>query len=286
MFDDLAAYFHENVVAAYEEYLHIRATQKAGRSSDVRSGITAASALYHFREHLPCTYPKTRADVVLSCPDYALLGDVVNASKHRNLTRGTPQLANAGSIEEQVLLTVYEDEFGRYQNIEKEVAIKLSDGSVRILLEITTNVMNFWLDELHSIGVISKRAHYSSVITAQPLTRDECTDGEFDLEMTHGLRFKQVWCLRKYNYSTGKIEPENLTGATVNFGIYQPKYDVDVFLRNDSTGQEITQTISLSVEESEQLGRLKNEEDQQKYLIELPQVAAVLTQLFSGTKTD
>ena len=135
MFDDLAAYFHENVITTYKEYLNVRDVQTAGGSNDVRSGIIAASALYHFREHLPSFYKKKRIDVVNSCPDYALLGDVVNASKHKILTRGTPQLANANSIEEIVLITLFKynsssQKFITLVNISDKIRVEPSESLI------------------------------------------------------------------------------------------------------------------------------------------------------------
>ena len=280
MFDDLAAYFYENVVTAFEEYLSVRATQSAGRSKDVRSGVSAASALYHLREHLPSTYPKTRTDVVNSCPDYALLGDVVNASKHRTLTKGTPQLTNADSIEELVIITEYEDEQGSYKNVEKEIAIKLSNGTVRILAEVMTNVMNFWKDELYANGIISENKHYSLVNRTQPLARAACNNDKLDLEIKKGLRFKQNCSFRKFNYSTNQIEPIDLTGANVRMRIYQPKYDVDISLKNGATGEELSRTVSLTSEESERVTAIENEEERQEYLISLPQVATIFDEFF------
>ena len=86
MFDDLTAYYHENVVASFIEYLDICNDGVAGRSRDLRAALAAASALFHLREHLP-TGSLSRTDVERFCPDYALLGDVVNASKHKALHR-------------------------------------------------------------------------------------------------------------------------------------------------------------------------------------------------------
>src|SRR5881394_643438 len=120
MFDDIAALFHENVIAAYERYLETKESNVAGRSRDLVDALSAATALYHFREHLPAVLAKTRHQIANHCPDYDLLGDVVNAGKHRELTRGTPALTSADQIQEQLISTEYEDEQGVYRHLEKD----------------------------------------------------------------------------------------------------------------------------------------------------------------------
>lgn len=90
MFDDIAAYYHEAVVAAFVEYRDTSKNGLAGRSRDLRGALAAASALFHLREHLPSPIALSRAAVERLCPDYALLGDVVNASKHKSLLNNTP----------------------------------------------------------------------------------------------------------------------------------------------------------------------------------------------------
>jgi hypothetical protein len=128
MFDDLAAYYHENVVASFAEYRDICNDGIAGRSRDLRAALNAASALFHLREHLPGT-PLSRADVERFCPDYALLGDVVNASKHKalngNTPHGAPLVADAENLAEQIASIEYEDEAGTYLYVQKSVGGKI-----------------------------------------------------------------------------------------------------------------------------------------------------------------
>src|SRR5450759_1241667 len=49
------------------------------------------TALFHFREHLAGPHAKTRAQVAADCPDYRLVADVVNVTKHGTLTRQRPK---------------------------------------------------------------------------------------------------------------------------------------------------------------------------------------------------
>ena len=55
MFDNLAVTFYNNVVAAYDEYVAHRDLPEAGRDKHLRTAVAAATALYHFREHLPAS---------------------------------------------------------------------------------------------------------------------------------------------------------------------------------------------------------------------------------------
>ena len=154
MFDDIHAYFHENVVAAYMQYKEARDNPRAGCSNDLRLAMSAATALYHFREHLPPQHIRTRRQLASVCLDYDLLGDIVNAGKHRHVTHGTPQITSAEKIYELVVITEYRDEKGRYLHNEKVVNVDLDNGTSRDLFEILTNVINMWLSELNSMGIM------------------------------------------------------------------------------------------------------------------------------------
>jgi hypothetical protein len=72
----------------------------------------------------------------------------VNALKHGILTKGTPQIAAADNIREQVVHTIYRDEAGEYYDIKKSIEITLKDGTSRELFDVLTNVVNMWIDRL------------------------------------------------------------------------------------------------------------------------------------------
>ena len=90
MFDDLAAFYHENVVSASIDYREVYGSGIVGRSRDLRSALIAATALFHLREHLPRGKRLSRAEVETGCSDYGILGDIVNAAKHKTVTNPTP----------------------------------------------------------------------------------------------------------------------------------------------------------------------------------------------------
>ena len=112
MFDDIAAYFYENIWNSYKTYLKVRRTFKAGLSNDLKSAVNLAGALYHLREHIPDHLRKSVEDISNICPDYKLLEAIANASKHKTLTRGNPQLNDASNIYEQIIITEFKDNEG------------------------------------------------------------------------------------------------------------------------------------------------------------------------------
>ena len=80
--ESLAAFFHEQVVPTYRDFITQLESESSGNSQDLRSGLLAALAVYHFREHLDGTFLLTTADVASRCPDYSLLRDVADVAKH------------------------------------------------------------------------------------------------------------------------------------------------------------------------------------------------------------
>jgi hypothetical protein len=279
MFDDVAALFRENVVETFENYLDTKRSERAGKSRDLQSALSAATAMYHFREHLPKTYSKSWANIVRLCPDYSLLGDVVNAAKHGALTRGRPQLDSADQIEERLQITEYQDDRGVYRHIEKSVILKLTSGVERDLLEILINVINFWQSELAAIGVFASRPPYKLTKETQPKARADCNNGRMDLEMIKGIRFKQSYQFLRYDYATGAIVPVDLTGSGIEFRVFKPKYEVAISLGKQSTGDRLNRTIVISEEEGQKVLEFKSDKERHQFLASLPQTKEAIHQL-------
>jgi hypothetical protein len=61
------SYFYDYVVTSFEEYRNAKSSRKAGRHRDIRLAFVAATALYHFREHLPASHTLTRAAISAQC---------------------------------------------------------------------------------------------------------------------------------------------------------------------------------------------------------------------------
>lgn len=284
MFDDLSAHFHENVWESYKNFVESKKSIKAGKSRDLRLAINAATALYHLREHIPQHLRKSRAKLAKLCPDYDLLGDVVNAAKHGVLTQGNPQIVSAEDIFERVTSTLYKDEQGDYWHGEKSVFVKLRDSSERDLYVVLTNVVNMWLKELQDLGVIGYVKPIEIKDEGIPPRSSESGAAPLDLEIIQGVRFIQHARFQKYNYETGAIEPFDLTGGEVTFRVYKPSYELTVTLVNEQTGKEVTKTISLSEEQSQQFSKLENDEEQQSFLEKIADEQDLVAQLANELK--
>jgi hypothetical protein len=288
MYDDVAALFHEDVLTAFIIYLDTRKNGVAGKSQDLRTAVDAATALYHFREHMPAPLRKTWQQVVNQCPDFQLLGDVVNASKHNVLTRGAPQVLSAEQIRECIVSTEYEDESGTYRHTEKKVFVVLAGGAERDLLEILISVMNFWLHELAAFGIIPAEPGYSTPRPAEPRPRSECS--QLGLEMVQGWRFKQEFRFQKYNYELKQIEPIDLSKADkIEFTIRQPaapSFEVNLNLREEQTGETLTSPIVLREDEALQLASLQSESERQRFLASVPRVKQIASDLLSKARAE
>ncbi len=285
MFDDFVAYYHENVVGAFIEYQERSNDGLAGRSRDLRFALVAAESLFHLREHLPSASAISRALAESLCSDYGLLGDVVNAAKHRAVTRPTPHGAalvrDAANLYERLLFIEYEDEEGTYRSIRKTVTVTLTDGSERILLEVLTNVINFWEKHLCSTGVLGEARSFTYDPPIRHRTRNECCDSGLDFELVQGQRFLQTMQLLRFDQQTGAATPMDLSGSELKFRIYKPTVEVDVVISHEATGRELKKTITLSEEESREMSLINDDDERQAYVHGLPAAKAALKDLIA-----
>jgi len=259
MFKNLLAYFNLNILESYKDYIKTKDSATTGKFVDLRQIINLATVLYHFREHLPDDKKKSEKEISENCPDYKLLGNIVNASKHKTITRNNPQITSAENIYEVIYSTTYKDKKGEYQHIEKKVLAKLDDGTERELLEIITNVLNMWLIELESLGIIKHIEPFS--VNNNKIPRRTKNSGKLDFlpmrvgEMFYGQTFK----FQRYNYEKGVIEPINLTNASVEMNIYEPSYIIS-FNCKTKIGQELNFEINVDDDQKKQFDRLSKEE--------------------------
>lgn len=284
MFDDIAAYFYENVVRSFNEYNRTKTSGVAGGSNDIRTAMAAASALFHLRDHLPQSFDLSRTKAERLCAEYGVLADIANTSKHRALDaptpHGAPLLKSAADLKEQIVITDYCDQEGAYKHVEKRVIAELTDGTTRDVLEILTNVMNFWQTYLHDKGVIAKPHIYDVGSAEQPKSRAEANDGQLDLEIIPGVRFAATMLLRKYNYATGKHEPIDLTGCEAQFTISKPQpYQFDLSLTHEPSGTTLKRTAKLTDDENYAFASLRTDEERQTYLSRLPSVQAAFKEM-------
>jgi hypothetical protein len=279
MFDDTDALFYENVVASFNKYVETKRSDSSGNSRDLKEALVAAAALYHFREHLPEAHKKDNALIAQQCPDFDLLKDVVNTSKHGHLTAGSNrQIDSADQIEERHIVTEYKDAEGTYSDIEKQVVVKLTNGTERDLAEVLVNVLNYWLNELIKLGITPHRPNYSLPQEKQPKTRATCNGGRFVFEIVRGLRANLRFVPRVFNYTSGAIEPLDFDAGWME--LYKPaNYCVDVSVRNNLTGEIMTRTVFLSDDENQKLLEYQTEKEKKAFCSSLPRIQEMTLEL-------
>ena len=284
MFDDFSAYFFENVVTAFVDYREISLDAKSGASRDIRNALTAASALFHVREHVPTAFGISRSEVEQKCPDYALLGDIVNAAKHRRISNrtphGNPHATDAGQISEQIVVTDYEDDEGVYRHYEKLVCVKRSDGIERNLMEVLTNVINFWEKHLYSLGLIDSEQQFIFVENNKKRSRTECTNTQMGLCITKGQRFAQKFKFQRFDNQAGKVVPVDLTGSNIIFTVRRPpNIEIEIALHCDETQAISRETVKLTDEESFKYGSATTEDERNEIVQSFESVQIAIQKL-------
>ena len=93
-----------------------------GAQKDTQAAINACFSLYHFRERLPEPIQPAVNALLTRCPDYGLVRDVTNISKHVTLTYYVPIIT---AIKEILVITKFKDDEGEYTNSEKLVEVEL-----------------------------------------------------------------------------------------------------------------------------------------------------------------
>lgn len=259
MFDDVAANFYHNVVAAYDAYVLHRDAGVSGSNRHMRAAVEAATALFHFREHLPSEHTKTRPQAVAECPDYRLIADVANAAKHRVLDRptseGPPLVVSAEDIQEFAVITRYQDAEGEYNDARTAVLVKCADGVSRNLDSALTVVLNYWGAELKRLGITGYSARDVPEPPGSRFVARASAKG-LSLEMVQGLRWKQAVQLLRFDAEQGRSEPIDLTGSDLQFRIYKPKRTIDVMATPADGSEAISCSLELSDQEATILEKL------------------------------
>lgn len=265
MFDDLHAYFYENVRVAYREFKERLAEPRAGRSIDLRLAVGACEALFHLREHLPEAHALSRTEAEARCPDLALVGDIANVSKHRTATKPTPHgtslVTSATQLQEIMSIVHYEDAEGEYELLSKQVVAKFADGTFADVMQALTNVLNFWESYLADIEVL-KVATFHTYDDGLGFRSRPPHAVRPTFEILQGVRFHQTLHLMKFNPDTGRAEPMLFPeGTKAKIQIRKrPRHRIDIALRHDQSGKESTRTITLTEDESETLDAAPEED--------------------------
>lgn len=269
MFDDIATLFYDNALRSYRDYLNIVANPIIGHSRDIKAAVEAASALYHFREHLPSDMSVSFNDVFLECPDYKLIRDITNASKHGSINRNQPLITRPTALVEYIFLIEYRDDLGPYVDAWKAITVKLDSGSSKDISEVLRNVVNFWIDYLQAHGLLLKLKRYNPPIVKMPLTREECRP--LDMVATQGMMVgAKTFVILQYDYEKRVPVSVDLTNAEVAFTVRKP---TPIILDVNLKVRERTFMLSLSLDEANSLKAtaLKTAEERQAFVQELPE---------------
>lgn len=176
-------------------------------------------------------------------------------------------------------MTEYQDDKGIYRIAEKRIHVKLDDGTIKILHECLDSVRSMWWDELVSLSVINSSSPISKEThTYPPLREHEGETALLDLRLRQGERFKQSMILQRFNYETMRAEPIDLTGCQVSGGIHKPSHVIDFSLKNETTGDVLTETIELT-EENQKLLELKSKDEVQSFLEQVACSKGVFTEM-------
>lgn len=267
MFDTTDTYFYHTVVADYLAYLDARKCKPFGSKHDLRTALTAATSLYHFREHLPASHKASVSEIALRCADYLVIQDVANVAKHRTLTKGKPRIRRAEDIFELLVSVSYEDKAGEYFDADKIVVIRLEDGSELDLSQALTNVINFWGAFLVEIGVRGTFKPFPRIGCAGEIHVPRDKARNVAMEIVRGLPFRAGIRSMKFNPALGRAEKIDLNQVTAaRMTLRRRRFAVDVMLNDPRTGIEYKATLDLSENESERLAALQTTEDRDAFL--------------------
>lgn len=283
MFENTRDFFVQNVLANFKDYIEGTEKLSAGRKTDLRLALNAATSLYHLREHMPSDYAKTRRELGEICPDYDLLGDIVNSFKHRNITKGrNPKVTSATSLQEYAVVTEYIDDEGPFHTAYKEIFVKTVDGDEKRLSEIIINIFNMWTHELNELGIIDVPEY---VKTELPITRTNA-DGsaKLDLEIVAGEDFDQQILIQRYDYENKRIVPVDLTGHEFTGNIYKPSDEIVFTATSDATGEEQQVIVPLTEEQSYIYQSLHDDDAKQKYVNEVVSSSPIVHEFIRSLK--
>jgi len=233
----LGSKFHNNVLVPYAILRRFLKEQNHIGDGELRRiVIECATALFHFREHLPTAQCLTRKHYEEYCPDYGLLADIANASKHHKISNNNPQVVNSEDIHEVLITTEYEDQLGLYTDNMSCVHAKLVDGTTRDIIEAIRNVLNMWKLKLFEMGVESsyipsKRMH------VPPVSREDARAPT--LKLTRGQASQLHMQLMKYDYESRTVVGQDLSNADkVVFRMWKSPV-LTVALDSESIGIEV-----------------------------------------------
>ncbi|MUK71503.1 hypothetical protein GNP76_19165 [Aliivibrio fischeri] len=281
MFDDFDIYFYEAVIEPYYDYIGRQNNNEYGRSLDLKLALISATSLFHLREHLPksCVISRTKFEQI--CPEYSLIADVVNASKHRKIDRNTPQLSHSKQIIERVVTTIYKDEQGEYSHNDKFVVIILNNGKEVYLHDLLYLTIKAWNSYLQSKGIICENYTISAPKIKSHYSRIECNG--LNLSLISGFPFNMEMQLLRYDYQKNKAVPVDLTGSEIKMKVYKP-ITFELSATDSDSGKSASSSVTLTTEDSRYFNNLDTDEERKGFLESLLYVKHEYIKLYSSLK--
>jgi len=218
MFVNARKFYVENVLPSYQDFIKHRESNDWGENQLLRKGIVAATSLFHLREHIPTNIQPSKANLKSQYPDYGLIADIANVSKHHELTFDNPQISNASQIYESLRLIEFTDKQGEYVAPQLEVYVKLDNGTEIKLINILYNVMSIWCDVLDNLGIINQKP-LEPLKNDFPISREEANKRRANLRIRQGEEYQWQLRMEKYNYNKRITESIDLTGKNFQFRI-------------------------------------------------------------------
>lgn len=197
--DDFFEYFYTQVLLPYQEFRQSILSRELGNKSDKRLALTAAIQLHHLREQLPQEVSFPFDEISEFVPELELLAAVANAAKHRTLvnSRWKRLIHGLDSVNQYMVICIFEDEHGTYYHAVKAVLVSMVDGSRKDLLYVLTTVMNMWLQILPQLGLIEERTAYSFP-RLEHVRREDAS--LLSLQVVKGIQATIPVMLQRYDY--------------------------------------------------------------------------------------
>lgn len=256
----LSMKFHNDVLSPYAKVrTFCKERNSVGNGELRRLMLECASALFHFREHLPAHEIRTRKFYATHCPDYGLVGDIANAFKHHELTRHSPLVTCSADIFEILVTVEYKDNEGSYTDSEAAVHAKLSDGTVRDVGEILRHVVNMWRLKMCELGADDKYRP-SKRRFGPPVSRSDARRSL--LTMTQGVACQLHIQPMKYECATSMLTQSGLSaGDKIQFRAWK-----NPTLTMQSMGEEVEIEVPVNGDEYEQYCLLESDQARADFL--------------------
>ena len=269
MLTDPRKFFVENVIPSYQDFIAHRKSNDWGENQLLRKGLIASTAIFHFREHIPEDIRPSKTSLRSQYPEYGLIGDISNVSKHHSITRDSPQISNASQIKEELRLIAFSDELGEYFFPQLEVYVELDNGTELKLVDILYDGMKMCCSVLSDLGIFDPAIPESPNIE-KIISREEASKRKAEMQIRSGEEYKFIFRFEKYNYDKNIFEPKDMTGNNFQFTIYDlPKHiPINLIFQNPLGADiiSIDMDVPLSEIQASQYIQLGNSKEKNEFL--------------------